>query len=74
LGLFAFGLFNKINIKDSLVPIVCLASPIVCFVLDTFSVQLFGGYKFGQELLILNGMITFFGLWLIRSKEVRISE
>lgn len=71
LGLFAFGLFNKINIKDALVPIVCVASPIVCFVLDTYSVTLFGGYKFGQELLILNGMITFFGLWLIRSKEVR---
>jgi hypothetical protein len=43
-------------------------------VLDSFSVQLFGGYKFGQELLILNGMITFFGLWLIRSKEVRNAE
>jgi Na+/proline symporter len=74
LGLFAFGLFNKINIKDAFVPIVCVASPIVCFVLDSFSVQLFGGYKFGQELLILNGMITFFGLWLIRSKEVRNAE
>ena len=71
LGLFAFGLFNKINIKDALVPIVCVASPIVCFVLDTYSVTLFGGYKFGQELLILNGMITFFGLWLIRNKKVR---
>jgi len=75
LGLFAFGLFNKINIKDALVPIVCVASPIICFVLDTYSVTLFGGYKFGQELLILNGMITFFGLWLIKNnKQLAISK
>jgi len=74
LGLFAFGLFNKINIKDSLVPIVCVASPIICYFLDYYSNQLFGGYVFGQELLIVNGIITFFGLWLIRSKELRSAE
>jgi Na+/proline symporter len=69
LGLFAFGLFNKISIKDKLVPIVCIASPIICFLLDKYSVQIMGGYVFGQELLILNGMITFFGLWLIKNNR-----
>lgn len=69
LGLFAFGLFNKINIKDKLVPFVCLAAPIICYFLDTYSKQLFNGYQFGQELLIVNGLITFMGLWLIKSNR-----
>ncbi len=69
LGLFAFGLFNKISVKDKLVPFVCLAAPIICYQLDTYSKDLFNGYQFGQELLILNGMLTFFGLWLIKNNR-----
>jgi SSS family solute:Na+ symporter len=69
LGLFAFGLFNKISVKDKLVPFVCLAAPIICYFLDTYSKSLFSSYQFGQELLILNGMLTFFGLWLIKNNR-----
>lgn len=69
LGLFAFGLFNKISIKDRLVPLVCLAAPIICYFLDTYSKRLFGDYQFGQELLILNGLLTFIGLWLIKNNR-----
>lgn len=68
LGLFAFGLFNKIKVTDRLIPIVCIAAPIICYFLDTFSKQLFSDYQFGQELLIVNGLITYTGLLLIKSK------
>lgn len=68
LGLFAFGLFTKINVKDAWVPIISVISPIVVWVLDKNSVNWLNGYKFGFELLILNGLITFIGLWLLRKK------
>ncbi len=65
LGLYAFGLILKRNVRDNLVPIVCLLSPIICYVLNTYSVALFNGYQFGFEILILNGTLTFLGLFLI---------
>ncbi|MEO8665552.1 MAG: sodium:solute symporter [Ignavibacteria bacterium] len=65
LGLFAFGLFTKISVRDKFVPIVCILSPIITYLLDVNSVTLFSGYKFGFELLLLNGLITFTGLLLL---------
>lgn len=70
LGLFAFGVFTKYKLKENLVPIICLLSPIICWYLAEHSVQLMGGYKFGYELLIVNGVITFFGLFFIRKNSV----
>jgi Na+/proline symporter len=64
LGLFSFGLLSKRRIKDSLAPVVCILSPLACYFLNEYSIQLFNGYKFGFELLILNGAITYAGLWL----------
>ena len=68
LGLFAFGLFNKSKVNDRLVPLVCCVSPIVCFVIDANSKAWFGGLEFGNSMLILNGLITFAGLWFISKK------
>jgi len=65
LGLYAFGLILKRKVKDKLVPIICIVSPIICYTLNVFSVELFNGYKFGFEILILNGALTFLGLLLI---------
>lgn len=62
LGLYAFGLLTKVKADDRWIPFVCIASPCICYVLDRFSVQLFNGYKFGFELLILNALLTFTGL------------
>ncbi len=73
LGLFTFGILMKRSVTDKLVPFVCIASPIICFVLDRFQKQLFGSFELGLELLIINGLITFTGLWLI-SKPAMAEE
>ena len=69
LGLYSYGLFTKREIKDNLVPLICIMSPILTYVLNVNSEQLLGGYKFGFELLLVNGLITFIGLWLAKKKE-----
>jgi Na+/proline symporter len=69
LGLYAFGLFTKFSVKDRFVPLVALVSPVICYFLSMFSAELFNGYKFGFELLIVNGFITFAGLLILRKKD-----
>lgn len=65
LGLFSFGLLTKRNVRDRLVPIVCLLSPAISYLLSVNSKAWFGGYVFSFEILIVNGLITFIGLWFI---------
>ncbi len=74
LGLYSFGMFTKWQVKDKWIPLVAIASPIICYILSTYSVNIFWGYKFGFELIILNGALTFFGLWLLRKSSLNISE
>lgn len=69
LGLYAFGLISKRQVRDKFVPIVCIVSPIICYLFNEYSIQLFNGYKFGFELLILNGLLTFIGLLGISLKR-----
>jgi Na+/proline symporter len=69
LGLYTFGMFTKFKTKDRFVPFVAISSPIICYVLNAYSDTLFGGYKFGFELLILNGFITFIGLWVFKLND-----
>lgn len=69
LGLFAFGFLTKKKIKDHLAPYICIVSPILTYIINDNSVAWFNGYKFDFELLILNGLITFLGLWAISTKE-----
>lgn len=66
LGLYAFGLFTKKSVKDRWVPIVAILSPIITWLINKNSMLLFNGYEFGFELLILNGLITAAGLYLIK--------
>jgi len=63
LGLFAFGLTTRRPVADRLVPYIAIVSPLLCFAIDTVA-QSVWGYKFGYELLMLNGMLTFAGLWM----------
>ncbi|MBE7644541.1 sodium:solute symporter [Tenacibaculum finnmarkense genomovar ulcerans] len=68
LGLYAFGLFTKLTIKDKLVPIICIASPILTFLISHFSKTQFN-FDFGFFVLVLNGILTFFGLLMIKSSK-----
>lgn len=69
LGLYAFGLFTKLNVDDKFVPIVCILSPIFCLIINKYSKSLLYGYEFGYEILILNGLLTFFGLYLLKIEK-----
>ena len=67
LGLYAFGLFTKIKVKDKMIPFICLASPVLSYVANTIALASFR-FDFGFSLLILNGLITFVGLYLFKNK------
>ena len=69
LGLFSFGLFTKRAVKDKFVPIICILSPVLTYVIDIHSKEWLGGYQFGFEKLLLNGAITFVGLWFLSREE-----
>ncbi|WP_281616425.1 sodium:solute symporter [Flammeovirga sp. SubArs3] len=64
LGLFSFGIFMKEKYQPRWIPITCLVAPILCYLLQTNSSNWFNGYKFGYEILLLNGLLTFLGLWV----------
>jgi len=68
LGMFGFGIITKRQVKDRLVPVVCLIAPILCWLLSYFSSDILGSFAMGSELLLVNGVIVFTGLWLISSK------
>ncbi len=69
LGLFTMGILFKLEIKDKWVPVVCIVAPTISIILDKFSQEILGGYKFGFEILIVNGLLTFIGLLIILIKQ-----
>ncbi|MBS1507669.1 MAG: sodium:solute symporter [Bacteroidetes bacterium] len=69
LGLFTFGIFTKRKAGGKLVPIICLISPLLSYWISYNSATWFSGYKISIEILIVNGLITFLGLWMISKKE-----
>jgi Na+/proline symporter len=69
LGLFSFGLFTKLSVKDRFVPIVCVLAPILTYMINQYSTILFSGYKFGFELLLVNGLLTFVGLLVVSKSK-----
>ena len=62
LGLYTFGLFTKRTVTDRFTPWIAIISPVLCYFLNVFSEELFNGYRFGFEMLLVNGFLTFMGL------------
>ncbi len=74
LGLFAFGILTKRTFKDGIiVTVICLMAPLISFLLSKYSATLLGGYQIGIELLIINGILTFLGLFMISKKSEGLS-
>ena len=71
LGLFAFGILTRRTVRDRAVPLVALAAPLLCALLEWQQKALLGGYEVGLELLVLNGALTFAGLWMVSSARQR---
>lgn len=69
LGLFVFGIYSKREVRDKWVPVIGFAAPVISFVISSYSEELFNGYKFGFELLIMNGLITLLGLFLVSQSK-----
>ena len=67
LGLYAFGLFTNLKVKDKMVPFICLASPFLTFSINYLALE-YIGFDFGFSLLILNGLVTFIGLYIFKRK------
>ena len=68
LGLFAFSLLTHRRVNDRIVPYIAVVSPLICFAIDQLTTRL-TGYRFGYELLMLNGLLTFLGLYLSKPNE-----
>ena len=70
LGLFSFSILTKRKLRERLVPVICILSPLLCFLLDGSQEWLFAGkFHIGLELLVINGLITFIGLFLISYRD-----
>jgi len=66
LGLFAFGMITRRHLPNTgVITVICLTSPVLCYFLSRYSAQLLGGFQIGIELLLINGILTFLGLWLV---------
>lgn len=75
LGLFSFGILTKRSLKKNIVPIVCIAAPLICYLLEKNTALLFGpDYKIGYEMLIINGSITFLLLYIFSYKTALAHE
>jgi Na+/proline symporter len=74
LGLYSFGLFvGNRQVRDKLVPFICIISPAICYFLSTESKHILGGYVFDNELIIVNGLITFVGLWITSTSKTKVA-
>ena len=68
LGLFAFGMLTKRSITDKFAPVICLLAPVICYLIQYNSISWFSNYQIGIEMLILNGALTFMGLFAVSKK------
>jgi Na+/proline symporter len=69
LGLFAFGIFSRRHLPDTgIVTVICLVAPVLCYFLSANSAKWLGGFQIGIELLLINGILTYLGLFMVSKK------
>lgn len=68
LGMYAFGLFTRRKLNDTMMPVIAILSPVLTLIINRYSQLLFGGYQFGFELLLVNGLLTFVGMLIISNR------
>ncbi|OJV27091.1 MAG: sodium:solute symporter [Bacteroidetes bacterium 37-13] len=75
LGMFAFGIFSKRKVKDTLVPVLCVIAPAISYALsywvNTMKPEYLNGYQIGNELILVNGLITYLGLWILSENKLK---
>ena len=71
LGLFSFGFFTKRSLRDKLVPIICVAGPILSYIFEVFLKRCFN-YEVGYEILLFNGALVYMGLMFISKKNIPV--
>jgi hypothetical protein len=69
LGLFAFGMLTRRTLTDRLVPIVTIGAPVLCAILEYNQASVLGSYRLGLELLMVNGILVYAGLFAISQGE-----
>ena len=69
LGLFMFGILTKRKLDDGLAWIICIVIPVIMFTVKSYEAELFNGYQFGFELLGINGLLCFIGLYFLPTKK-----
>jgi Na+/proline symporter len=74
LGLFAFGVFTRRRLRGRWLPVVVLAAPLVCWLIDAQQARLFGAWQLGLELLVLNGALTFAALWAVSGPPTQVAR
>ncbi|RYF89181.1 MAG: sodium:solute symporter [Chitinophagaceae bacterium] len=74
LGLFGFGILTRRTVKDSWVPWVCIAAPLICLLIEWLVPMVVPGFKLGPELLVINGLLTFAGLFIGSGKGTKTSH
>lgn len=72
LGMFAFGIMTQRIVHDRRVPWICVVAPLIVWLIDKNSTAFLGGYKFGFEILLINGLLTFLGLWCVSKSKPAI--
>jgi len=70
LGLFAFGITTKRKTNDRIIPLIAFLSPVICYILQVFFTKNYN-YSFGYELLMINGLFTYTGLWIFSLKKIK---
>jgi hypothetical protein len=64
-----FGILTKYEVRDKWVPIVCIIVPAICYMLSEWTKANPNGYQIGNELLLINGVLTFTGLFLLKKNN-----